>query len=136
MMKLTFFTLLTLVSLVLSGALYCTSYKVHAMESHRQAIHVAMESEQARLQVLKAEWAYLANPLRLEREARQRLALAPTDARRIGRLDTLAALAPTRQEAAARAAGRPVVAATVPEQAALASRQVAEVLTARASVMP
>ena len=54
-----------------------TSQSVQKSEDRLAAIQSGSNSEQEAIRVLKAEWAYLNNPARLERLAQEFLALEP-----------------------------------------------------------
>ena len=56
---------------------YRTTDNVLALEHQLRSINTATENEQQSIHVLKAEWVYLANPARIEAEARKHLAPAP-----------------------------------------------------------
>ena len=67
-------------TVVSSGALFHTSYRVQELNETLGRINREIIREQEAIQVLKAEWAYLNEPARLERLVREYTALAPTEA--------------------------------------------------------
>ena len=78
---------------------YRTTDNVLALEHQLRSINTAIENEQQSIHVLKAEWVYLANPARIEAEARKHLALRPTAPQQVAALNDLADILPTRDEA-------------------------------------
>ena len=87
--------------IAISGALYATSYRVQALSEQLRAINNQIEIEQTNIHVLKAEWVYLANPVRIEKAAKKYLAMYPTAVKQIARLERLSEILPTRSEAMA-----------------------------------
>ncbi len=85
-------------TLFVSLGLYHTSYQVEHNTRHLKAINAQIKAEQRSLHVLKAEWVFLANPMRLEGAARKYLALQPTTPSQIAPLSKMAALLPTHDE--------------------------------------
>ncbi|MDZ5647454.1 cell division protein FtsL [Nitrospirillum sp. BR 11828] len=65
---------------VASGILYHTSYRVQEEQEHLASLNRQIAQEQQSIQVLRAEWAYLNDPTRLERLATEHLTLRPTKA--------------------------------------------------------
>lgn len=84
-----------------SLAFYRTSGGVQTLEEQLRNLHTAIETERQSLHVLKAEWVYLANPARIEKQARRHLALRPTVPQQIVPLNELAEVLPTQREAMA-----------------------------------
>ncbi|MDX2028306.1 MAG: hypothetical protein SFW62_06700 [Alphaproteobacteria bacterium] len=82
-----------------SLAFYRTNGGVQSLEEQLRNLNASIEAEQQSLHVLKAEWVYLANPARVEKETRRHLALRPTAPQQIARLDDLTEILPTRGEA-------------------------------------
>lgn len=76
--KLKTFVIYALASLSGIVLLY-TSQNVQKAEDRLAVIEAAAQNEQEAIRVLKAEWAYLNNPERLEDLAGEFLALEPTD---------------------------------------------------------
>lgn len=77
------------VSCAASGILYQTSYKAQEQERELNRLNRAIRAEQEAIQVLKAEWAYLNDPTRLEKLSAEHLLLQPTSAAQIARLSDL-----------------------------------------------
>ncbi|ASG21115.1 cell division protein FtsL [Nitrospirillum viridazoti] len=65
---------------VASGILYHTSYRVQEEQEHLASLNRQIAQEQQSIQVLRAEWAYLNDPTRLERLATEHSTLRPTKA--------------------------------------------------------
>ncbi|OYQ32402.1 hypothetical protein CHU95_16500 [Niveispirillum lacus] len=74
------------VSCAASGILYQTSYKAQEQEQELSRLNRAIVSEQEAIQVLKAEWAYLNDPTRLEKLSAEHLLLQATNAAQIANL--------------------------------------------------
>lgn len=79
--------------------LYQTCYRVQDMDQELKAVRASIAVERAHIRVLKAEWAYLAAPARLEGAARRHLAMRPTTAAQIADSSRLKAQLPTVAEA-------------------------------------
>ncbi|MGQ3045662.1 MAG: cell division protein FtsL [Niveispirillum sp.] len=77
------------VSCAASGILYQTSYKAQEQERELNRLNRAIVTEQEAIQVLKAEWAYLNDPTRLEKLSAEHLLLQATGAAQIARLSDL-----------------------------------------------
>lgn len=82
------------VSCVASGVLYQTSYKAQEQERELARLNRAILAEQDAIQVLRAEWAYLNDPARLERLSSEHLMLQPTKAAQIVTLADIPAKVP------------------------------------------
>ena len=118
---------------VASGILYHTSYRVQEQAERLSSINRQIVAEQEAIQVLKAEWAYLNDPVRLERLVAQHTELKPVRVAQMVTLDAIpeklpegvlvaeapaakapaqrmqvAAAAPARSEPAKVAAAKPV----------------------------
>ncbi len=93
-------------SVITSVALYHTSYHVQALEKQLDDTRRQIESERASIHVLKAEWAYLTNPERIESAARRHLAMRPTTSKQMAEAGNLAEVLPMRAVAAAPAAAK------------------------------
>ncbi|MDE1147354.1 MAG: hypothetical protein PW843_12165 [Azospirillaceae bacterium] len=65
---------------VASGILYHTSYRVQEEQEHLTSLNRQIAQEQQSIQVLRAEWAYLNDPSRLERLTGEHTNLRPTKA--------------------------------------------------------
>lgn len=88
-------------TIVVSVALYNTSYRVQELNQQLRSLNTQIESEQANIHVLKAEWVYLANPARIEIAARKYLDMNPTAMSQIKKVENLPEIIPTRKEAMA-----------------------------------
>ncbi len=75
-----------------SVGLYHTSDQVTSLQSQLKSLKTQIDSEQETMRVRKAEWVYLANPARIEADARKCLALQPTPPARVVTLDGMAPL--------------------------------------------
>lgn len=62
---------------VLVAALFHLKYEVQSLEQRLARIDRAVDRDREAIRVLKAEWAYLNRPERLERLARSHLQLRP-----------------------------------------------------------
>lgn len=76
-------------TILVSIALYDTSYRVQNLRHEVTQLNAQIEDERRNIHVLKAEWVYLANPSRIEAAARKYLALQPTAPRQIISLQDL-----------------------------------------------
>lgn len=83
-------------TIIVSVALYDTSYRVQNLRHKLTSLNADIENERRNIHVLKAEWVYLANPARIEAAARKYLSLEPTAPKQIVSLQDL----PERLEAA------------------------------------
>lgn len=113
-----------------SVALYHTSDRVQELDKQLRDINGAIEAEQQSIHVLKAEWVYLANPARVEAEAKKHLTLRPTPPKEVISLAALDDTLPTRAEAMGSAAisSTPIAsveASYVPEPPPLPARKTA-----------
>jgi len=92
---------LTLVAIILTGlmsyGLYNMKYEVRRLEAELAGLQHKIATDRDGLQVLRAEWAYLNRPSRLQKLAASHLELAPITATQVGSLDDL----PTRDKALA-----------------------------------
>ncbi len=80
MKKIRLRTVFAFLMAVLAGALLLhTSQNVQKTEAELSELQAAVDREKDSIRILKTEWAYLNNPERLERLARQFLKLAPSD---------------------------------------------------------
>ncbi|MBP2315282.1 cell division protein FtsL [Azospirillum soli] len=66
-----------------------TSYEVQELEEKLGSLNRKIMAEQEAIQILKAEWSYLNDPMRLENLSRQHLALQPTEARQFVAMDVV-----------------------------------------------
>ncbi|MCE2509964.1 MAG: cell division protein FtsL [Alphaproteobacteria bacterium] len=83
------FLWLLLVAVVCFG-LFLAKYKVQSLETELAALNQVILDRQEELHVLKAEWAHLSRPERIQRLSERFLHLQPVTAKRI---DTEAGLA-------------------------------------------
>lgn len=108
--------------LIASVGLYRTSDRVRHLDLELRQINANIESEHQRLHVLKTEWTYLSNPVRLEAAARKHLALRPTSLGQITSLDRAASvLSASLREASAAAKATAPAPARRPRAMAVAS---------------
>lgn len=84
------------VSCAASGILYQTSYRAQEQERELARLNRAIVAEQDSIQILKAEWAYLNDPARLEKASSEHLLLQATSAAQIARLSDLPEKDPNR----------------------------------------
>lgn len=90
-------------TIFVSVGLYHTSYRVEELDRQLRGLNSEIEAEQRNLHVLKAEWVYLANPARIEEEARKHLELKPTMPQQVTGLNKISRLVPTQAELVAKA---------------------------------
>lgn len=76
--------------------LYHTSDRVNALDQQLRKLDAQIDDEQKSLHVLKAEWVYLANPARIEAEAKRHLGMQPTSPKRIASLQNMNDLLPLK----------------------------------------
>lgn len=117
--------------IVASVMLYHTSYRVHDLSKQLHALNNSIDAERKTIRVLKAEWVYLSNPARIEKEARQHLSLKPAALQQIAKLNSLPEAMPDQQPVAVAnttinqapkpAINAQVVSATKPKQKNLAT---------------
>jgi hypothetical protein len=88
---------------IASAILYHTSYRVQAESERLASINRQIVAEQDAIQVLRAEWAYLNDPARIERLMAQHTKLQPIKAAQIVGFDAL----PEKQPAAPLVAAAP-----------------------------
>ncbi|MCL2474180.1 MAG: cell division protein FtsL [Alphaproteobacteria bacterium] len=72
-----------------SAMLYSTSNEVTLLKSRISKLNKEIAMEQTSLHVLKAEWAYLTNPIRIEKQAKKRLNMSVIAANKIASMDEL-----------------------------------------------
>jgi len=83
-------TLLLLALLLgLGAALFGVKHRVQRLEADLGRVNRAILADQEAIHVLKAEWAYLNRPQRLEALSRRHLELAPLTADQIVEIDDL-----------------------------------------------
>jgi len=107
--------------LTTSIALYNISNRAHALSEELRGLNAKIEAEQANIHVLKAEWAYLATPAKIQAAAKKHLNLQPTAVKQVVALNDLADRLPTRNEAMAgvTVSGKPLASiASLPAAAA------------------
>ncbi len=101
-------TLIWLLMAVAAGAgLFLMKYEMRALETELAAFNRDIMRNQEALHVLRAEWSYLNQPVRLERLGRRLLRLEPVRPAQTGRISDI----PMRTEKDARADGAPSFAA-------------------------
>jgi cell division protein FtsL len=86
-------------TILVSVALYSTSYRVHDLNLRLRSLNTEIATEQRTIHVLKAEWVYLANPARIEMAARKYLAMNPTSVSQIAKLEDIPDRIPLRADA-------------------------------------
>ena len=64
-------------AVIASTALFVLKYQVQALEERLAGLHLQIMAEQEAVHVLKAEWAYINRPERLEDLAARLIGLAP-----------------------------------------------------------
>jgi hypothetical protein len=88
--------LATLLWIALAGAmgyaLYQLKHEVIALEGELGRLNRGIVQEQENIHVLRAEWAYINQPQRLQSLAQRHLELTPMSPRQFGRMDNLPAL--------------------------------------------
>lgn len=83
-------TVALLIGVVAMGyGVYQTKYQVQALKERAATLEAEIAKEKAAIEVLKAEWAYLTRPTRLERLAEQHLDLGPVAPEQVAALDDL-----------------------------------------------
>jgi len=83
----------------LSMGLYLVKYSVQNIQREVVAMKDSLAHEKEALHLLKAEWAYLNRPERLQRLAQQHLDLVPLDSRKIDDISVLPAASPIDAQA-------------------------------------
>jgi hypothetical protein len=81
--------------------LYHTSDRVEALNHQLRDIDTAINAERESIHVLKAEWAYLADPARIASASERHLPLRPTLPQQVITMNELTDVLPTRSEAMA-----------------------------------
>jgi len=66
-----------------SAMLYSTSTEVALLKTKTNKLNKEIAAEETSLHILKAEWAYLTNPIRIEQQAKKRLNMSVIAANRI-----------------------------------------------------
>lgn len=104
-------SLLLTIAFAVAAILYNTSFKTKALEEDLARTNREIVAEYDKIQVLKAEWALLNDPERIERLAKTHLSLRPADPRQFAEVAAL----PTRRgdEAPTPVAVQPAAAAVV-----------------------
>lgn len=98
-------TLLCFILAVAVGfGLFHVKYKVQALEDELTRLNAQIVHEQEQLHVLRAEWAYLNRPERLEDLNGRFLGLGPLMPAQLGRIDGLPLRAPEKTPASDEAA--------------------------------
>jgi len=75
----------------LAMGLYLVKYSVQNIQREVEATRTELAQEKESLHLLKAEWAYLNRPDRLNRLANKHLSLVPLDSKRINDVNVLPA---------------------------------------------
>jgi hypothetical protein len=83
-------TLLWAVLAVVSGAgLFLLKYQVQAEERHLRELRKDIAGTEQAIHVLKAEWSYLNDPLRLREQAERHLSMRPMRANQMVAIDSI-----------------------------------------------
>ncbi len=83
-------TLIWLLMAVAAGAgLFLMKYEMHALESQLAGLNREILRDQEALHVLRAEWSYLNQPVRLETLGRRLLRLTPIRPEQTGRISEI-----------------------------------------------
>ena len=119
-------------SIAASLALYHTSDRTRDLENQLRNLDVAIDNEHENIHVLDAEWVYLANPARVEAEAKKHLALRPTPPKDVILLTALDDALPTHAErmGSASISSTPIAsveASYIPEPPPLPARKIAAI---------
>ncbi|WP_114394586.1 cell division protein FtsL [Oleisolibacter albus] len=116
-----------------SGILYQTSYRVQEQEERLSRLNRQIVAEQEAIQVLKAEWAYLNDPDRLEKLVAEHLVLQPTKAEQIVTLDQIPLKTPALVAEAPLPSGRKPASSQVAENHARSAPATSAAATATAA---
>lgn len=92
--------LFVFVAAALSLALFSLKYQVQDLEDEFAGLNRSIAAERRATHVLKAEWSYLNDPVRLGVLAVRHLGLRPVDSEQLGTLATLSVLPSVREGAA------------------------------------
>lgn len=107
-------TVLWLVLVALVGfGMFKVKYEVMDLEDELARANRAITADQDAIHVLKAEWAFLAQPSRLAELSRRFLDLAPLATSQLGQISAIA-LRPTAVPVAVAGAGTPLTAPPTP----------------------
>ncbi len=83
-------TFLALVLALISGILlYMLQYEVEAREAELEELHATIHDTRENIHMLRAEWAHLTDPERIEELARAHLDVTEASPDQVVRLDTL-----------------------------------------------
>ena len=106
-------------ALVAGGVLFHTSYRVQSMDRELRAVNRQIVEQREAIHVLKAEWAFLNEPSRLERLTRLHTELKPMTPDQVGAsLDAIPARPVPSAPADAPAIGKAPTPATPPQRRA------------------
>ncbi|MGE3769963.1 MAG: hypothetical protein AB7G06_03325 [Bdellovibrionales bacterium] len=93
---------------------YTTSYSIDEMEQQRINLDLAIEAERNAIRVLQAEWAYLAEPARVERLVKAHLKMTKAGASKMALAKDMDKLdAPVMVASATKPAAKKIVVAAV-----------------------
>ena len=70
-------------------SMFLIKYEVQTREAELKALHRDIRANQESVQVLRAEWSYLNQPVRIESLIRRHMDLRPTDTSQFGDFDAL-----------------------------------------------
>ena len=70
-------------------SMFLIKYEVQTREAKLKALHRVILANQESIQVLRAEWSYLNQPVRIESLIRRHMDLRPTDTSQLGGFEAL-----------------------------------------------
>ena len=70
-------------------SMFLIKYEVQTREAKLKALHRDILANQESIQVLRAEWSYLNQPVRIESLIRRHMDLRPTDTSQLGGFEAL-----------------------------------------------
>jgi len=79
----------TILASLFAVALFLIKHEVQVREARLDALHRDILASQEAIQVLRAEWSYLNQPVRIESLIRRHMDLRPTDTTQLGGYDAL-----------------------------------------------
>jgi hypothetical protein len=78
-----------LLATIAGTGLFLLKYQVQAEERHLRELHKDIAGTEQSIHVLKAEWSYLNDPLRLREQAERHLAMHPMRANQMVSIDSI-----------------------------------------------
>jgi hypothetical protein len=79
----------TILASLFAVAMFLIKHEVQIREARLDALHRDILASQEAIQVLRAEWSYLNQPVRIESLIRRYMELRPTDTAQLGGYDAL-----------------------------------------------